>query len=315
MGFFDAFRSTKSDAPPSQSLVKTGRHEAQRIKSILGMRSIESMPAQATRAFQLASDPKAGTTEFVEIIEQDEALSARIVRVANSVYFYRGTQVVDIEQAVAAIGLSELRCLISATMLKNLLQGKDKVRSQLWANSVGTALAARMIAPRMMGIDEGEAFLCGLLHDVGKLVMIRAESERYQTALARVNEETDIILAEESVYELNHVDVGSWISDIWNFPDCVRNTVLMHHNPWPEDFTKISETERIPFLIKAADCIAHACGLGHQNAFSALKMRAKAELHLAQKYIGFEDEPFKSFLEQFEKRFPEEFDLYQLEGA
>lgn len=315
MGFFDAFRSAKSDAPPSQSLVKTGKHEAQRIKSILGMRSIESMPAQAARAFQLASDPKAGTTEFVEILEQDEALSARIVRVANSVYFYRGTQVVDIGQAVAAIGLSELRCLISASMLKSLLQGKDKVRTQLWANSVGTALAARMIAPRMMGIDEGEAFLCGLLHDVGKLVMIRAESERYQTALARVNEETDIILAEESVYELNHVDVGSWISDIWNFPDCVRNTVLTHHNPWPEDFTKISDADRIPYLIKAADTISHACGLGHQNAFSALKQRAKAELMYAQQYIGFEDDSFKNLIEQFEKRFPEEFDLYQLEGS
>lgn len=98
-------------------LVRERRSE---LRIFWEFQKLESMPVQAAQAFQIASDPKAKQDDFVKIIEADEALSARIIRVANSVYFFRGTKATDIENAVNNIGLEELRCLISATMSEKL---------------------------------------------------------------------------------------------------------------------------------------------------------------------------------------------------
>ena len=111
MGFLSGLLGgEKAKAKAVSALPRTNLATANRIKNILGIRELESMPLQAARAFQLASDPKANSADFVHVIEQDEALGSKIIRVANSVYFFRGTKATDIEKAVNNIGLNELRC-------------------------------------------------------------------------------------------------------------------------------------------------------------------------------------------------------------
>lgn len=308
MGFLKNLFS--DGATKTERLPRTSHAIATRIRDILGIREIEAMPVQAARAFQLASDPRARLADFVEVIESDEALSARIIRIANSVYFFRGTPATDIEKAVANIGLDELRCLLSASMLRSLLQSRHKVREQIWANSVATAICCRNLSRFAREVSTGEAFLCGLLHDVGKLVMIRKGGILYERVVSLVSSgNRSFIEAEEEVFELNHVEVGKWVGELWNFPEQVLVAIAEHHLPWPKEEKETSLT--ISQMVKAADCMAHAAGIGHPFQMRGFARRAEREIDRACQLFGLGGEDQSSFMTYFAQQFEKEFSLYQ----
>ncbi|HQH26767.1 MAG TPA: HDOD domain-containing protein [Oligoflexia bacterium] len=309
------FGKKKQSSSFSAALAKTSIAVEMRMKETLGIQKLESMPVQAARAFQLASDPKATLADFVKIIESDEALSARIIRIANSVYFRRGEEVNDIAKAVASIGLNELRCLMSATMLRSLLQGKHSAREQIWANSVGTAICCRTLS-RQTNLAEGEAFLAGLLHDVGKLIMIRKSAKQYDKVLSIVSSGAKtFVQAEEEVFDFSHVDVGKWVAEKWNFPAPAVAAIAFHHGAWPQQPEQKGKGTSHAILVKACDVISHACGIGHPPVFRPFRVRAEEEIHLAFEQLGLAGQDHSGMLEQFRKQFNDEFALYHVENV
>jgi putative nucleotidyltransferase with HDIG domain len=315
MALFKTFSISKKTSSKVRER-KTSPATAERIKNILGIRHLETMPAQAARAFQLASDAKSRAQDFINIIESDEALSAKVIRVANSVYFYRGTQALDIEKAVANIGLDELRCLLSAAMLKSLLAGKNPIRDQIWANSVATAIAAKNLTRYLDNIPSSEAFLCGLLHDVGKLVMVRKSGKLYEKVFSIANsEDLPFTDAEDRVFELNHIEVGQWVAEQWHFPLQVKEAIIGHHQPWPTMENDKGRNTKHAILIKCADTIAHAAAIGQPSHIRQIKLRAERELVKVEEQLCFSIEDKESFIKDFVKQFDNEFGLYQIEGS
>lgn len=312
MGFLQSVFSRSGGKKEGDDWVRTTRATADRIRNILGVKQLETMPVQAARAFQLASDPRSTASDFVSVIESDEVLSSRVIRVANSVYFFRGTPANDIEKAVAAIGLNELRCLLCATMLKSLLQGTHPAREQVWANAIAVGICSRNLAKFTQHIAEGEAFLCGLVHDVGKLVMIRRSGTEYEKAvrLAASGEKT-FVEAEEEVYQTNHIEVGKWVAELWNFPLPVIKAIAGHHDPLP--VIKPGSTHKVTLaqLVRAADTIAHSRGIGHPSYFKGFQRRAQEELSAVYQLLGISTGTAEQFIQSFEKQFEDEFGLYQ----
>lgn len=304
----------KKSSPKSKGIAKTSLATEMRIKATLGIRKLDSMPAQAVRAFQLASNPRAKTDDFVKIIEADEVLSARIIRIANSVYFRRGQEANDIVKAVANIGLDELRCLISATVLKSLLQSRHPAREQIWANSVACAIGCRILSAHTK-INEGEAFLCGLLHDVGKLIMIQKNAKLYEKVLLLVGRgEKSFVQAEDEVFDLNHVEVGRWIAERWRFPDAAVRAVAFHHHSWPKEAAKRGKGASHAMLAKAADTIVHAAGIGHPSNFRGFQKRAEEELQSALLVLGLEAGSAEEIKTRLRDEFDREFSLYKTEN-
>jgi len=312
MGLFGKiFSRGKSECSEERSLKRTTIATADRIKNILGIRELEMLPAQAARAFELASDPQAKVDDFVSIIEADEALSARVIRVANSVYFFRGTAANDIEKAVANIGLDELKSLLSATMLRSLLNTKQGSREQLWGNSVATAIASRQLAKMTTHLSTGEAFLAGLLHDVGKLVMIRKGGQYYDRVLQIVaSGESDFVSAEEKVFELNHVEVGKYVAEEWHFPPKVIAAIAFHHEP-PRKESLLT----LPTLVHIADLIAHSKLLGHSPPLRGFGRRCSNELTPLLDRVNLDAQSLSSFVEDLEALYEKELSLYQMEGG
>lgn len=294
----------------SRALMPTSVATAERIKNILGTRDIDSMPAQAARAFQLACDPAASAAQFVEVIESDEGLSSRVIRIANSVYYFRGVRAADIQTAVANIGLDELRCLLSATLLRNIMAGRDKRREQVWGNALATGIACRGMA-RTVGTNQGAAFLCGLVHDIGKLMIIRRGAELYDKVLQRVaSGNVDFIQAEEEIFQTNHVEVGKWLAEQWNFPENAVRAIAFHHEPWAE----VPDRKSPEVMVKAADILAHACGLGHRPEMRKFQERAENELPQALSVLGVSTENRDSFIKKFKADFENEQALYSTES-
>ncbi len=292
---------------------RTTAATSERIKHVLGIRQLDSMPTQAARAFQLAGDPNAKSSDFVKVIESDEIISARIIRIANSVFFFRGVPATDIDKAIANIGLNELRCLLSASMLKSLLQGRSNAREQIWANAVATGIVCRSLS-HFTNISDGEAFLCGLLHDIGKLILIRKGGSLYDQVIRKVgSEQKSFIDAEEEVFELNHVEVGKWVAENWNFPPAVVQAIAGHHLPWPTESKSMGKNCSPGMLVKVGDTIAHSAGIGLPSNLISFRKRQEDQLPLALKHLGISTKDGESFIQSFDKQFDQEFSRYQLE--
>ena len=316
MGLFgQLFGDSKTKTTGSYALAKTSKADEVRFTETLGLRRLESMPAQASRAFQLSCDPKSTLDDFIKIIESDEVLSARIIKIANSVYFRRGEQAKDISSAVANIGLNEIRCLLSATMLKSLLRGNSKFRTVIWGNSVATAIAAKHLAIHTK-VPDGEAFLCGLLHDVGKLIILQRAPVKYEKLIQlHLQSGKDIVQLEEEAFDLSHIEIGKWLAEKWNFPETVRRAITFHHNRWPDLEGELGKSTTSSMLVKCADMIAHANRLGHNSSVTGLGSIMQEKRGEIAKQLKINESDIKSLEASISRQFEAEFSLYNIEEA
>lgn len=279
MGLFSQLFSGRvtSEVSSSEGSYNLSRAEEQRIRSILGISSLPSIPAHAVKAFQLASDPDTKVTDFVELLEQDEALTARVIRIANSVYFSRSSRVQELDTAVANIGLDALRGLFSANMLREMLGGSNLARELIWEHSIGTAIASRTLAPHFK-CSPGEGFLCGLLHDVGKIILIRQNSDLYKKVVdSALSSGLDFVSWEERLFDVDHVEVGLYLAKQWNFPRVVKQAIAEHHLPEGAKLSPIGE------LIVTADSLAYVLNSrGLRIANSTIETKRNAAITALQ---------------------------------
>lgn len=315
MGLFgQIFNSNSKGKSDFTVLAKTSRADELRITETLGLRRLESMPVQAARAFKLSCDPKSTLDDFVKIIESDEVLSARIMKIANSVYFRRGDQAKDIARAVANIGLNEIKCLLSAAMLKSLLKGNSKMRNVIWGNSVATALTTKHLS-MYTNIPEGEAFLCGLLHDVGKLIMLQRSTTKYEKLIQQfLNGSKSSVILEEEAFDLTHIELGKWLAEKWAFPESVRRAITFHHHKWPENQKELGKMTSHAMLVKCADTIAHANRLGHISIHSAFGAKCQTEKSAIINQLQISELDLQNVESTILHLFESEFSLYSMEG-
>jgi HD-like signal output (HDOD) protein len=301
-----------------RSASKEAQHKTERlsgaileaISAVAGSRGIPIMPQAAQKAFQLATDPSAEARDFIEIIEADEALAARVLKIANSVFFDRGKASTTIEEAVLVIGINELRCLLNATALSEIFSSRLSERTQLWANDIATALIAKRLAQRFFPAKTELAFLGGLMHDVGKLFMLQRAGEEYRRVLGLVSTKAmPFCQAEEEVFVFNHCEAGQLIGERWNFSPELTHIVRYHHQPFTaEDLG--GKIATLTALIKCADTLAHALGLGQPASFSRMRMRAEEELGDVWQVLGIADKERKDLLAGFKRTFDLEYELY-----
>lgn len=284
------------------------------IFNIVGARAIPSMPAAAQKAFQLAINPNAEAHDFIEVIESDEALSARVIKIANSVYFERGKKSETIEEAVTVIGMNELRCLLNATSLCELMPSKNPARTQIWSNDIATALISRALAMRIIPEKSEIAFLAGLMHDIGKLLLIQRAEDQYKKVLDLVaNQGKDFCAAENEIFPFDHTEVGQLIAERWNFSKELTTIIRQHHQALKPEAITIEE--KIAQIIYAADTISHALGLGHQKGFNKLRINAENKLLEIWPIIKIAPEEQKDFLNKMKLLYESEYDLYVNTGA
>ena len=307
--FGKLFGKKNSDDEDSSSRKKLSFGLKTTIYNTVGVRSVPPMPGAAQKAFQLATDPNAGARDFIEVIESDESLSARVMKIANSVFFDRGGGSKTIEDAVQVIGIQELRCLLNACSLTEIFPSRHSARQQIWANDVATGIAARSLARKLMPSKEDFAFLAGLMHDIGKLLLIQQAEVKYARVLTLVQQGLSFCEAEEDIFAFNHAEAGSLIGEKWKFDEDLIEAIQNHHIP-----INIAETNKtnlkVSQLIQIADLACHAIGLGHPKGFGTLQNKASEGLSEVWTVTGLTNEDLKQFKENLKESFDNEYDLY-----
>ena len=243
---------------PSQGLQQT-------ILKRLCPKGVPTLPQNARLVFEITTTPNPDTTALLDIIEQDESLTARVLKVANSAYFNRGPSVSTPREALTVIGTQETCSMLSAGALENMLPSPSPLRGVVWRHNTQTAVAAKVLSAKFNIQSPSICFTAGLLHDLGKLLFIQRYSIDYMKIWERSESQgVPIDQFELEEFSFNHCEVGATIATAWNFAKPVISAIGLHHQSWD-----VLKNQDLPRLVKLADIFSYVMRKDLSNKFTA----------------------------------------------
>lgn len=209
---------------------------AQALKNIISrLNSFPSMPGAAVKLLALVDDPEINVAAIEHVLRQDPALTANLLKLANSAYFGMPSKIGSVRQAVLLLGLKRLIQMVIASCVSALMDrpvsGYDLSPGELWRHSIAVTVAAEGLVKELNIEAAEEIFTAALLHDVGKLILgdyVRDDFKKIEDILSQgISFET----AENMVLGVNHADIGAEILRKWSLPAELVTAVRCHHDP------------------------------------------------------------------------------------
>ena len=209
--------------------------QSQILKELACCDTLPSLPAIAARIIELTQDPDVRLDDLALLIQNDQALAAKILRTVNSSYFGLRQRCGSIERALALLGLSPVRSLVLGFSLVDTVGADDDLAFDFvsyWRRGLLTAMGAKAFGQANELPNADEAFLGGLLQDVGMIVLHRALGERYEALLEQAGGAHGSLLSLEiNELETHHADVGALLAENWKLPDELVLCVRYHERP------------------------------------------------------------------------------------
>lgn len=248
------------------------------------VRKLPTLSSTMARLWALAKDERASAADFERVIRPDPALTANLLRVANSAYFGLRCRAESVRQAVTLLGLKRVCELASsvafAPVVPDRLPGYDVDATAFWTHSVAVAVLAERLAAEVRAGPPDMLFTAGLLHDIGKLVVGSLLAEHEGAILEKVRQGQTFVDAERAVLGVDHAELGATVAQAWCLPPAATWAARWHHRPQevpPEaDRTLVG-------LVHAADALSHAMGLGADKGELARGVDGAVEAELGMK--------------------------------
>lgn len=192
---------------------------------------VPTLPAVVIHALHILQDPNSDAKAVQRVISNDPAISAKILRVANSAFFGRSRRVGTIAEAVSVLGFINVQGLLISVSAFDAFRTKRLNLLDFWKHSIATATAARFLA-RQSSVTVDQAFMAGLLHDIGKLILAVQAEGAYQRMLElRQKTPMSSLQAEQTLFEFTHPEVGEMVAERWDLPLPYIAAVAHHHQP------------------------------------------------------------------------------------
>jgi putative nucleotidyltransferase with HDIG domain len=258
---------------------------------------IPSIPLVLIRIIQTLDADTGSAKELEELILHDPALSARILRLANSAFYSFRARVKTISHAITLLGMNLVTSLaiginIFDTFTKGA-KGEAAQINQLWTHSCGVGMLVKEIWTSRRGVTrEGEfAFLCGLLHDLGKAVLFKTYPGHYSSIFAIAKSDADPAISSYEVenYGVDHAAIGEMLAKQWGFPPELVSVIRKHHDPLALDIPMVR-------AVMVADLVAKELKIGYDGDDGLNEEFSK--LHSKLEISEEEHEHLKEFAER-----------------
>jgi len=198
------------------------------------VKEISTLPQVALKVIEVARDPDAGAADLKAVVEGDPALSARVLRIVNSASCGVRSTVTNLHQAISYLGFSQVRNLAMTASVSEIFKKDEQVgsycRSALWRHLVSVGICARMVASRCRIPDFEDAFLAGLLHDIGINLEDQRVHARFSDMIGSLGEGLSLSASEREWLGFDHCLLGERIAEAWGFPPTVRDAIRFHHS-------------------------------------------------------------------------------------
>ena len=230
-----------------------------KVKQVVSnIRNLPTPPIVFHQIQKVINDPKVSAGQIAGILQEDPAMSVKVLKLTNSAFYGLQREIESVKQAVIIVGLEAIKNLVLSASVLDMFKGKDidqDFQDKLWRHSLAVGFCARLLAKKARArgmIDPDSAFSGGLLHDIGKVILCCFLTKEH-TAVKKAQEkgkELPTYLVEEQVLGYNHAQIGSILAEQWKLPHRLRSAVAYHHHP------QLDESEElIPYIIHVADYV------------------------------------------------------------
>ncbi len=230
----------------------------------------------ATKALKLINNPKSSAVDIGRVISYDQALTAKVLRMANSAYYGFPKEVTTVGEAIVILGYDTLKSIVLALSMRKFydhpVKGYGLQKGELWRHSVACALTAKFIGNHVNYSNPEEPFVAGLLHDVGKLILSEYVKDEYEKIMNMVTLRNVTFLdAEKAILGFDHQEMGVRVSEKWNFPDKIIEAIGFHHQPTGAEIDPL-----LTSIVHIADfiCLSLGIGIGADGMLYALEGKA-----------------------------------------
>jgi putative nucleotidyltransferase with HDIG domain len=202
---------------------------------VIARKNLPTIPPVLAGIVALIDSDTAGARRLVELIERDQSLTAKLLRLANSAFFGQSRRVSTVPRAILLLGFSTVRNLALGVKVWEALGGDvtRKRLEELWAHAITVAVCAKAMAGRLRACDPDEAFTAGLLHDVGRLVIAVRFRDMYWDTVGGADESEAVEERERETFGVDHAEVGGWLLEAWALPPIIVEAVRQHHEVEP----------------------------------------------------------------------------------
>lgn len=213
--------------PDTQSLV---------TDAVRKVTTIATLPEVTARIIKTVEDPRSTASQLHKIVSHDPALVTRILKVVNSAFYGLPGQIGSIERAIVLLGLNAVKNIAVAASLGQLFRGSALcdgfAAKDLWTHCVAVGVTARELAKRLKSSLADEAFLAGMIHDVGLLVALQLWPEKLRNVCdtAKAGRQ-DFCSVERAIYGVDHQQLGKGLAELWKFPRSCQLVAGFHHTP------------------------------------------------------------------------------------
>ena len=257
---------------------------------------VSTLPTVAVKIIEVANDPTTGAEDLLGAVQFDTALAARIMRTVNSSYYSMQNKVADLKLAITLLGFKEIRNLAMTAYIAQLFRkgaGHGAyTREGLWNHMIGVGIVAQLVAETCQRVPPREAYLAGLLHDIGLILEDQYLNKPFCKVIDLLAEDTPLRDVEHKVMGFDHAELGEYVASQWSLPRHLTATIRYHHSPLEYE----GEHRDMVFVVALADFFCNVKGLtqmGVRNmqmppseVFAALGL---SKQHIAQIWTRLDD--------------------------
>ncbi len=226
------------------------------------VQNLPTLPAVVRKINEVLSSPTANAADVGEIIAKDAALTAKTLKLVNSAFYGFPKKIQSVTRAIVILGFTKVKNVALSASIFDAFRGvtaKGFDASKFWEHSLGTAIATEVVTQEL-GLDAQEdAFVAGLLHDVGKIIIASSLKNEFIRIQSLIAEENLLMFeAEEKVLGASHAAIGKWLAEKWKFPESLVMSTARHHQP-----RSAREHRDLAYAVHLGDILARALGIGN----------------------------------------------------
>jgi HD-like signal output (HDOD) protein len=210
-------------------------HNQLDILADLKVHRLPSLPHVLVDMLQACQGNKVSFQELSSIISRDAAIASRVVLLANSSFYSRGTKINSLERALLVLGTDTIKTIVITASIQQFFSGFNSGHTEylksFWKRSLTCALMAKSLAILTSYPNPDEAYLTGLMHNIGELVLETNYSEDFNALLQQCPQDNERCVREKQLFSVNHADVGAWLVKEWGLNDLMADAIEFHHAP------------------------------------------------------------------------------------
>ncbi|MEM7261477.1 MAG: HDOD domain-containing protein [Planctomycetota bacterium] len=280
------------------SLVTNPAGEDKLKRVVQRIYDLPSFPDVIHKLQEEAEDPKSTAKRMAAVMEKDQGLSAKVLKLVNSAFYSFSKPVSSLQHAITLLGYNSIRSLAMSVSVRSALNAnyENFDSEKFWEHALSVATTTRMIAEIDKFSLKEDAFTAGLLHDIGILLIAKYFPEELEAIGKKVREDgMALTSAEEEVLGVDHFVLGAWLAEQWRLPDMLMEPMLRHQalqrEPLSIDNKLDGDVQKVLHFVSVADLLVNAMGLNHSlDGESKVADRFDVPEHL-QIFLGGKPEP------------------------